>query len=131
MTQIATVEERLRPGLVRIAVARETACGHDCAHCGGCGAAGGQVLRVSAADPLDTAPGDKVVVESDTGQVLSAAALVYLLPLLGLLAGCFAAASLGGWGQAAGGAAGLVLGMAPAVVLSRRRRIAFRILEKL
>ena len=134
MTQIATVEERLGPGLVRLAVQRETACGHDCAHCGGCAAAGGQVLRVTAADPLDTSPGDKVLVESGTGQVLSAAALVYLLPLAGLLAGY----ALGGESPLFRGAAtvlGFCLGLLPAFWLDRRarrrRETTFRVLERL
>lgn len=134
MTQIATVEERLGPGLVRVAVRRETACGHDCEHCGGCGAAGGQVLRVTAADSLDTRPGDRVLVESGTGQVLSAAALVYLLPLAGFLAGY----GLGSGGSLLRGIAavlGFGLGLLPAVWMDRRarrrRECTFRVLERL
>ena len=137
MTQIATVETRVRPGVVRLAVRRDTACGHDCANCGGCAAAGGQVLRVLARDPLGTAPGDKVVVESGTGQVLAAAALVYLLPLLTLILGWAVGESLGGGALTltCTTAAGFCLGLVPAVLLDRRgrarREITFTVLEKL
>ena len=135
MTQIATVEERLGPGLVRIAVRRGTACGHDCEHCGGCAAAGGQIFLVTAADPLNTCPGDRVLVESSTGQVLSAAALVYLFPLAGLIAGY----ALSGGGtpifQGMVTAAGFGAGLLPALWLDRqarrRRESAFRVLERL
>ena len=136
MTQIATVEEQIGGGLVRIAVRRETACGHDCENCGGCGVSGGQVLRVEARDTVGCAVGDKVLVESDTGQVLSAAALVYLLPLVAMIAGYAVGVAIGPlvW-QIVLTPLGFALGLLPAVRMDRRakqaRQTAFRILEKL
>lgn len=50
MTQLATVEQRLEGDRVRIAVARQSACGHNCESCAGCGAVG-QVVRAIAHDP--------------------------------------------------------------------------------
>lgn len=136
MTQIATVEECLRPGIVRVVVRRETACGHDCENCGGCGAAGGQIFRVEALDPIGVFPGDRVVVESSTRQVLAAAVLVYFIPMLTLLLGYGAGEWLGGGAilfLAAG--IGFLIGLLPAVWMDRsvrrRRQSAFRILEKL
>jgi len=122
MTQIATVEELIRPGRVRIAVKRETACGHDCENCGGCGAGGGMVLKVEATDPLGTCPGDKVVVESSTGQVLSAAALVYLVPMATLIAGYALGASLGTVLHIGVTVLGFAAGLLPALWLDRRNR---------
>ena len=135
MTQIATVEARLRPGVVRVVVRRETACGHDCEHCGGCAAGAGQFLRVEAADALNTAPGDQVVVESATAPVLKAAAAVYLLPMATLLAGYAVGTQLSGAAVPAATVLGFLLGLLPAVLLDRRTRrrggTAFRVLEKL
>ena len=136
MTQIATVEARIGEALVRIAVRRETACGHDCENCGGCGVSGGQVLRVEARDPIGCAVGDKVLVESDTGQILSAAALVYLLPLVTLISGYAVGAAIGPlfW-QILLTPIGFLLGLLPALRMDRKakqeRQTAFRIVEKL
>lgn len=86
MTQIATVEEVLDGGRVLIAVARQTACGHDCETCAGCGAQAGTV-RTVAQDGVGVAVGDKVEVTSDNRRIIGVAALVYLLPIVTFLLG--------------------------------------------
>ena len=79
MTQIATVTAVPRPGVAVVSVARQTACGHDCEHCAGCGAQGGTVT-VQARTEIAVSPGDQVELFSGK-QVLGIAALVYLAPV--------------------------------------------------
>jgi sigma-E factor negative regulatory protein RseC len=57
-------------------------------------------------------PGDTVVLSIRDGELLRAAALVYLPPLLGLLAGALAARALAGPGEGAALGAGLAGAMA-------------------
>jgi sigma-E factor negative regulatory protein RseC len=102
MTQNAIVSNILEDGWAEVAVERFSACGHDCAGGGGaaCGnclfnASGRQPLTVRAKNPVGAAVGDRVVIESGTGAVLSAAVLAYLLPLAFLLAALAITASAG------------------------------------
>ena len=94
MTQTATVEQVLGGGRVRIAVARQSACGHDCENCAGCGAQAGTV-RAVAEDPLGVCVGDRVEVASDNRRIIGIAALVYLLPFAAFFVG-YALGSLTG-----------------------------------
>ena len=88
MTQIATVEKILPGGFVEISVPRKSACGHDCEECAGCGMTGA-AIHARAKDPVGVRLGQKVVVESATRKILGVVALVYLLPVVGFLLGCF------------------------------------------
>ena len=85
MRQRATVGSLLPDGSVSLLVQRVSACTGDCGHCGGCGAVS-QSVQVTARAPFPVEPGERVWVESRSGAVLGAAALVYLLPLGLLLA---------------------------------------------
>ena len=109
MTQIATVERILDAGNAEISVARQSACGHDCASCGGCGVMSGQVIYM---------------VQSASAGLLSAAAMVYLLPIAAFFAGylIFAAFTGNTAAQYAGGALGLIAGLIPAVFYDREIR---------
>ena len=78
MRQRATVGSLLPDGSVSLLVQRVSACTGDCGHCGGCGAVG-QSVQVTARAPFPVEPGERVWVESRSGAVLGAAALVYLL----------------------------------------------------
>ena len=102
MEQTATVRTLYTDGTAEIVCRRASACGGDCADCGGC--SGSQAVLARAANPIGAKPGDRV---------LGAAILVYLLPLVLLFAGV---ALAGGWGAAAG----FVLGFVPAVWIDRR-----------
>ncbi len=131
MTQKATVEAVQGPGIYLVAVVRESACGHDCGHCGGCGASPGSVT-VRAEGGAGLVPGDRVEVES-SNKVLLYAALVYLLPFALFLGGY--ALPLAGWGRALCGVLGFFLGVGTAMIADRRLRrkggIRCRIVRKL
>ena len=134
MTQIATVERILKDGKAEISVARQSACSHDCGSCGGC-AGVGQHVRVRAVNPIGAEPGNQVVVESSTRNLLGIAALVYLTPLAGFFLLWIAAAAMGLSSAACygAGALGFCLGMVPALVRDRRVRrqggVAFTIVR--
>ena len=108
-----TVRALYPDGTAEVACRRASACSGDCGHCGGCTNA--QTVLVRAYNPIGAKPGDRVVVESASCQVLGAAAAVYLLPVLFLLGGY---ALAGG----PGGAIGFALGLTPAVWMDRRRK---------
>lgn len=110
MRQRMTVRQTFPDQTAEVFCQRETACGHACTDCGMCP---GAEIAVRAKNPLGAAPGDSVWVETDTGPVLGAAAVVYLVPLALLAAGY---GLLGGWGArrwlCAGAGAGLSAGQA-------------------
>ena len=106
MTQIATVERILDPSHAEISVPRKSACGHDCEECAGCGVSGASVYA-RAKNPIGARPGQKVVVESDTKNMLGIVSLVYLVPVVLFFVGYFAAGtggSVSGASVTAGGA---------------------------
>ena len=120
MRQRATVRSLLPDGSVSLLVQRVSACTGDC----------GQSVQVTARAPFPVEPGERVWVESRSGAVLGAAALVYLLPLGLLLAVCLAAQSLGGVWMAVLGAAAFAVGLIPALLWNRhlrRRPMEYRI----
>ena len=88
MQQKAKVQRLLPDGRAELTVVRKSACSGDCGSCGGCGAVE-QSLCITADNPIRAGVGDVVYVESATGLILKAAALVYLLPLMLFLAGYF------------------------------------------
>lgn len=118
MTRIATVEAIPEPGRALVAVARETACGHDCSTCGGCGAAPGSIT-VRAETLVEVAPGDRVELSS-SNIVLGYAALVYLGPVVLALAGFLLPFSAGV--RYVCGGIGFALGIALMVLCDRRAR---------
>lgn len=110
MRQRMTVRQTFADQTAEVFCHRETSCGHACTDCGMCP---GAEITVRAGNPLGASPGDSVWVETDTGPVLGAAVVVYLVPLALLAAGY---GLLGGWGAAGG----FALGLAPALLLDRR-----------
>ena len=88
MTQIATVERILGPNYAEISVPRKSACGHDCEECAGCGVTGTAVYT-RAKNLIGAQPGQKVVVESSTKNILGIMGLVYAVPVLLFLLGYF------------------------------------------
>ncbi|MFR8332025.1 MAG: SoxR reducing system RseC family protein [Oscillospiraceae bacterium] len=83
MEQIVTVRALYDDGTAEIVCRRASACSGDCGHCGGCTDA--QTVLARANNPIGAKPGDRVVVQSASSQVLGAAVVVYLLPLSLLL----------------------------------------------
>ena len=115
MTQIATVERILDADHAEISVPRKSACGHDCEECAGCGVTGAAV---------GARPGQKVVVESSTKNMLRIVVLVYLIPVVLFLAGyvimSLLTASVAA--QYAVAVAGFVAGIVFAIFYDRRLR---------
>lgn len=111
---------------------RPTACHGDCSHCaGGCGeTAAKERITVRAENLIGAAPGDRVVIETESGRVFSAIFLVYALPVILFFLGYFmlSGRDLG----ALGGGLGFLFGLAAAIGLSRGRfgkSIRFRIVS--
>ncbi len=85
MTQRAVVKRRLGASTVEILVHRQSACSHNCADCAGCGSLIREPeVTAVAEDALGARVGQQVTVESASGKVLGLAALLYLLPFVGL-----------------------------------------------
>ena len=133
MIQIATVTGVPAPGEAVVSVVRQSACGHDCETCAGCGAQGGS-LTVRAVTEIPVAVGDRVEIYSGNSRVLGIAALVYLAPVALFLAGYLLSGALPETMRYRCGGMAFLLGMLGAVALDRlaRRRggVVFRILRK-
>ena len=107
---------------------RKGACGGCHASPGGCRSClSGAKMESRVANPLGAQPGDLVKVHLSSGNLYAGAAILYLIPILGLLAGAFMGAAVGPFGAIGGAAAGLVIGFTAVIVLDRtaviRRRI--------
>lgn len=90
MTQIVRVQKLFEDGTAQVVHVRQSACSGDCHKCSGCGAVQEAVTLV-ARNPIGAKSGELVVIESRTGPVLLAAAVLYMVPLalffLGYLVG--------------------------------------------
>ena len=121
MTQTATVAAVQGPGVVRVTVARQSACSHDCSTCAGCGAVPGSITVLAKTD-LDLTPGDLVELYSRSSRILPIAALVYLGPVLLFLMGYLLPQGVSEAGRGLLGGIGFVMGLALAVLADRRLR---------
>jgi sigma-E factor negative regulatory protein RseC len=133
MTQTAYVTRIIDENQAEVLVQRGSACVGSCDSCGGACAVKDR-LYVKADNLVHAAEGDRVTISSRSSSILSAAALIYLLPLVTLFLAYAAAAAAGLPDGAAIGIslAGLLLGILAAVLVSRRRRsIRFEIIEVL
>lgn len=138
MTQIATVKRLLEDDRAEILVCRRSACGHDCASCGGCGLENTVRVTAPAENLLGAQPGDTVRVESESGRVLGMAFVLYLVPLVLLFFGYFVGVSLLYLSEGASlvlGIVGLAVGVAINLLVDHRLRkahaVQFRITEVL
>lgn len=93
MEQLVRVKETFDDGTALVMHVRESACSGDCHKCSGCGAANETVL-LKAENPIGARRGDLVKLESASGPVLKAAAVLYMLPMVLFFAGYFAGDSL-------------------------------------
>ena len=121
MTQIATVERILDNDHAEISVPRNSACGHACEECAGCGVTGAAV-HAKASNPIGAQPGQKVVVESSTKKMLHIVALVYLTPVVLFLLGYLLTISLPVALRYTAAVAGFVVGILAAVAYDRKLR---------
>lgn len=118
MEQIVRVREVFDDGSATVIRVRESACSGDCHKCSGCGAAQ-QTVVFRAVNAIGARPGQVVTIKSDSGPVLAAAAVLYMIPLLLFFAGYILGALL--WQQGAlTGCAAFVLGIVLAAVYDRK-----------
>ena len=116
MQQLVKVQRCDPDGTAQVLHIRQSACSGDCHKCSGCGAVQ-ETMVFSAGNPIGAKPGDVVTVETKSGPVLKAAAMLYMLPLLLFFTG---------WGLGEiwqkpilTGGAGFVLGILLAVLYDR------------
>ncbi len=95
MTQQGIIRKLLPDGMAEIEVTRRSACGHDCAKCGGCGGMETQTLYVTARNKAEAGVGERVLIEGETKKVLGLAGLMYMLPIALFFAGYAAGAAAG------------------------------------
>ena len=117
MEQLVRVQKLNADGTAQVIHVRQSACSGDCHKCSGCGAVQEKLL-ITAQNPINAQPGDMVILRSETGPVLLAASVLYLVPLVLFFVSYAVVASLGGNG-ALGGCLAFMLGMALAVVYDR------------
>ena len=118
MEQLVRVKEAYDDGTALVIHVRESACSGDCHKCSGCGAAKEAVL-FSAANPIGAGKGDLVKVESETGPVLKAAVVLYVIPLVLFFLGYYLGTLPGNFGGL-GGCLGFVLGIVLVVAYDRK-----------
>ena len=118
MEQLVRVKETYDDGTALVIHVRESACSGDCHKCSGCGAAKEAVL-FTADNPIGAKKGALVKVESDTGTVLKAAVVLYVIPLVLFFLGYYLGEVLGNLGALAG-CLGFVLGVVIIVVYDRK-----------
>ena len=118
MQQLVRVRQTHEDGTATVIHIRESACSGDCHKCSGCGAAKEAIL-LEAKNPIGARPGDLVTIESESGPVLKAAAVMYLLPMVLFFGGYALGAALWQMGGLVGGLAFLAsIGLA--VVYDRK-----------
>ena len=118
MEQLVRVKEAYDDGTAMVIHVRESACSGDCHKCSGCGAAKEAVL-FTAENRIGARRGDLVKVESDTGTVLKAAVVLYVLPLVLFFLGYYLGDLAGSLGPLAG-CLGFVLGVAIIILYDRK-----------
>ena len=118
MEQIVRVKYTHGDGTATVAHMRQSACSGDCHKCSGCGAATEQIL-LTAVNPIGAEAGDFVKIESASGPVLKAAAMLYMVPLILFFAGYLTGMILWDLGALVGILA-FVIGIASAVIYDRR-----------
>ena len=93
MDQLVRIREVYDDGTAQVICIRESACSGDCHKCSGCGAAKEAIL-LTVDNPIGAEVGDLVNLRSETGPVLKAAMVLYMMPLVLFFAGYGLAAAL-------------------------------------
>ena len=118
MEQLVRVLKTNNDGTAQVVHVRESACSGDCHKCSGCGAVQQSVILM-AQNPIHAKKGELVTVRAESGPVLLAAAVLYMLPVMLFFLGYLAGHML--WEQ--GGMVACLafgLGIVGAVVYDRR-----------
>ena len=118
MEQLVRVKKVHADGSATVLHMRQSACSGDCHKCSGCGAAQ-EAIILEAANPIGAEAGDFVIIESATGPVLKAAAMLYMVPMVLFFIGYLAGAMLWQRGGLVGCLA-FLLGIGLAVVYDRK-----------
>jgi len=121
MVQNAVVKRIVSPGVAEVSLMRQLECGLSCKSCEGCPQKPKEEIYALADNSIGAAVGDIVEVQSNAGSAIGIAALVYIVPCIGLVLGYLIA---GGFGLSEmfcvlASFAGIVLGFVPAVMLNR------------
>lgn len=85
MTQEAVVTRVLPHRMAEVAVTRKTACGGNCGSCESC--LFQSEMKTLAFNRCAASPGQRVLIETQSARIYTAALLVYIVPLLCFLAG--------------------------------------------
>ena len=118
MEQLVRVQKCNDDGTAQVVHVRQSACSGECHKCSGCGAAT-QTMILVANNPIGAKPGQVVTVRSESGPVLAAAAVLYVLPLLMFFAGYLLVETIYQKG-ALGGCVAFGLGIAFAAIYDRK-----------
>ncbi len=89
MEQVVRVQKVFEDGTAHVLRVRESACSGDCHQCSGCGASQ-QKLLITCGNPIGAKPGDMVILQTESGPVLKAAVMLYVLPVVLFVAGYLA-----------------------------------------
>jgi len=121
MIQTAVVKRILSSGAAEISLMRQLECGLSCKSCEGCPQKPTDEILALAENAVGAGPGDVVEVQSNSGNAIGIAALVYLVPCVFLVLGYLLGAGLGlGEGLCVLAAfLGLFVGFVPALLLNR------------
>jgi len=125
MTQEATVNKLLSNGYAQVTVARGTACGGNCDNCEAC--VYQQEVAVVAKNEIEAKVGDRVLIDCKSSKIYGAVMLVYVLPLILMLAGYAVGYALGlteGW-CILSCFAGLLVGAGIVVLQRKNKRMNF------
>lgn len=93
MTQDAVVFRCLNDDTAEVVVTRATACGSNCGSCEAC--VFQNELKTVARNLIGAKPGQKVLIESKSSRIYGAILLVYIVPILLAVLGCWAAYAAG------------------------------------
>ena len=93
MTQDAIVFKCLNDEMAEVVVTRATACGSNCSSCEAC--VFQNELKTVARNLIGARPGQKVLIESKSSRVYGAILLVYIVPIVLAIIGCFSAYAAG------------------------------------
>ena len=94
MLQKAVVLKTFPDNTAELSVQRQSACGGNCSGCEGCSFRE-NVIRIIADNNVSACPGQTVIVETRSRLIFRYAVLVYILPVLFLVAGYVLADLLG------------------------------------